>query len=202
MSKRWNRILVAAFVVSAVFPAGGDEAPPTGRKSSARRFGPDPTRKRTPLSQQEQREALEFLRKHRPDQHERVVRLKEIDLETYMWVLRRYWRRAQRLKGMSKEAKAVFLAVHDIRVEIVRLRGALGQAGDEAERKEFKKQIRAAVTKEFGAEQKMLEYRLKGLEAQIKRMRQSLADRARNRKQIIDDRLERLISKAPGGGRG
>src|SRR3990172_5535827 len=174
-------ITSAAFVLSAAVVFGEEGPSPTTSPAHDRGLGADVGPRRGPsegLSKEAEQDALNMLKEHWPEQYDQLLKLKETSPESYRWMLQRMWRRMQRMRGMPRELQDAFVQLQKIRMRIMGLQGSILRAASEADRQGLKKQLGTAVEEEFAGEQTVLEYRLKELEKQVKRIRESLQDRA------------------------
>jgi len=106
---------------------------------------------------------------------------------------------------MPPEARPAAEARHKVRRRIWRLTRQIGRATDEKARGRLSAELRQAVTEEFDARQALHEHKLARLEEEIRRVRAELKDRREHRKQIIAERVEKLLKRAsrrPGRGPG
>jgi len=169
----------------------GDPAPPA---SSARANGPQghPQRMR-PLTEEQEKELLAFLKEHRPDLHSRLTEMRDSKDRRYRWAIAPMWRWYLRYKRLPAEERDVELKQQDVRVKILRLLRAIREEKDAAKAEQLKKMLREAVTEQIEIEQKAFAIRLARLEEQVKRLREQLKGREQRRDQIIEERYQRLL---------
>jgi ATP-dependent Lon protease len=145
------------------------------------------------LTEQQENDLLAVLKETQPENHRRLLELKKSSPDRFRWAMRAMWPWYQRYKSMPKEAQKAMLDEQDAKVEIWRIVEALPQAKDPAERAKLTSDLREAVSKQFGADQVLREYRLTELEQQIKRLREELQQRREQREQILKDRVEEWL---------
>ena len=145
------------------------------------------------LSKQEEAEMMSALKKHRPELHQRLVRLRDHHPRGYYRSLWRAWRMYLRWRAMGPKAREAVADQERARLEIYRLVGALRRTPQGPARQRLVQEIRKAVTERFEAEQTLREQKLADLEREIKRIREELKDRAKQRDKIIAQHLQRLL---------
>jgi len=169
----------------------GDAEPPA---SSARANGPPGRPKRMrPLTEEQEKELLAFLKEHRPDLHSRLTEMRDSTPRRYRWAIAPMWRWYLRYKRLPAKERDVELKQQDVRVKILRLLRAIRKEKDAAKAEKLKKMLREAVTEQIEIEQKAFEIRLARLEEQVKRLREQLKSRDQRRDQIIEERYRRLL---------
>ena len=205
MSRRTLAIVAGVLVgctALAIHAASGPPAPgarPSGR--SARSVGPDRYRSRMTLTDEQTEALLAFLKDRRPDLRERLVGLREKDPRAYRRLLRTTWWWYLRWKDAPADVQNHAIEEEVSRIQIWKLAGAIRKTENEGERKRLAVQLREAVTRNFQAEQKVREYRLKQLAERLKQLRDELKQRSERQETIIGERVERYLKGEMGPSR-
>lgn len=194
MYRRLIAALSAALVLTVTTGAGaqpaarGDRpgAPLQGRRPMGRRG--------VRLTAGQEAKLLAVLKDKRPGFHRRLARLREENPRAYRRTLGWAWRWYQRWKRMSPKEKALVKDLEDVRLHIARVLRAVREtkAHPTAEQK---RQLLQAVTKAFETEQALQAIRIKKLEKEIQRIKEEMRDRFARRKELIAERLDRMLSK-------
>ncbi|MDY6913292.1 MAG: hypothetical protein SVT52_02385 [Planctomycetota bacterium] len=194
------RAVLSTAAMIMLFAAGAvraeDRPGPPGRMWRPGPHRPDrPTTRphMAPLSEARQKELLEALQKCNPVMHHRLVRLQAEDPQRYRWAMRSMWGWYQRWKSMPPEVQVAVIAEQNERIRAWRLVRKIHRETDEARKASLTAELREVVVKHFQCEQKVREHRLERLEEHIRRLRTELAERRRQRDQIVQTRTNRWL---------
>jgi len=206
-----NALLLVAIAGVAILGAGilaqetaqpaseQDDAPRSSRGSK----GESPRRSR--ITPEQEQELLASIKDTRPELYEQAVELKKADPEKYRRMLYMLQWSQRRLRALPEDVRRRVQAEMDARLKVSRLLRDIRATEDEPKRKPLIKKLQQAVAVHFDAEQKGREGRLTMLEEQIKRLRAEMQQRAKDRDQIIKDRVEHYLknptSPSEGGSR-
>ncbi|MBN1555518.1 MAG: hypothetical protein JXA11_12300 [Phycisphaerae bacterium] len=147
-----------------------------------------PTAEPTTAPDEESR-ALEFLQKHMPYYHDRLVELKKQDAEAYQRALEYFQQKARQLLAMPEAPRADHVRHANLWVDILRTGREYHEAKSDADRDKRKTDMEKLLSEKFDLEQKMGEYRLKHLDEKLNQCKQKLQDRARDRRKILAEEL-------------
>ncbi len=168
--------------------AGQNDTPqsPHGAKSNH-------THSRSRITPEQEQELLKDLKAKRPEVHEQALELKKSDPEKYRRMLYMYAWSQRRLRALPEDVRKRVQAEMDARLKVSRLLRDIRATEDEPKREPLIAKLHQAVAEHFDAEHKGREGRLAMLEDQIKRLREDLARRVKDRDQIIKDRVKHYL---------
>jgi len=214
-----SALAVGLAVSASADPAGkhdksGKPAPrapaASGPSGPRERGGPPSRRSYRPLTPEQEKEVLDYLKKRQPDIHKQLLEQREEDRYRYSRTLRWVWYGMERRKRLPEKVRDAYDVRQRTHVQMWKLAKELEKAKGSALRDDLERQLSELAGDYFQAEQTIREYRLKQLEDQIKRLREDLEDRLRKRKSVIQEIIERMKSEAakysrprtrpPGGG--
>ena len=155
----------------------------------------------TRLTEKQEAELLEHLKKHQPDIYKRLAELRQKDDRTYRQWLSRLWPPYERLMKLPEALRKHIYAKEAARRNMYRLLRAIRDAGPE-DKSRLIEELHKTVTVQFEAEQAEREYRLTQLAKEIERVRAEVKARQAKREKIISDRVERLMEMSSQVGRG
>ena len=160
---------------------------------------PRPTRQAAsqPLSQDEEKAVLEFLKENRPGRHERLLALRQTDPEGYQLALGAMHTFMRRWTHMPKPMRELAIQAKDAEIQALQLVRQMRTETDAQALAALRKQLAQAVGELVDAELKLRELRLEQLEMQLERLREELAERRKQRGQLIEQRMEAWML-APG----
>jgi hypothetical protein len=174
-----------------------DRAP--GKPGATTRPGPRPGSpqgpsryRRRPLTEEQEKEVLQYLKKKRPEIYEQVLASREKDPRRYSWTLRSMWFFLSRLKRLPKPVQEAEETRQITHLRMWRLAHQLQGTKNAATRKELEQQMLEQADQNFAAEQIVREHRLTELAEQIKRIKAELKERAEDRKAIVREKVERM----------
>lgn len=148
-----------------------------------------------PLTEEQEAELLEAVRKHSPADHERIVKLKASKAGEYRHVLRRMWLWYQQWKGRPEEVRQAYWTLKETRAEASELVRRAKNAKTKGEREKLSARLRQVVAREFDAWQVIRKYQLAQFATRIEQLEAELKERADKRDKIIRNRTAALLTK-------
>jgi hypothetical protein len=171
----------------------GPTTRPKPRPGSPQGPRPDGSRyRRRSLSDEQEKEVLEYLKTKRPEIYKQVLADREKDPRRYRWTLRSMWFFISRLKHLPEKVGRAEETRQVTHLQMWRLAIQLHGTKDAAARAELERQMLELADDNFAAEQIVREYRLTELAEQIKRIKAELKERAQDRKVIVREKVERM----------
>lgn len=149
------------------------------------------------VSDPQEEELLAALKDKRPEEHRRLLRLKQENPRFYREALAAAWRAYLGWRNLPPDVQKAQQAVQQARLEAFRIGREFAAAKDDAQKQRLRSRLLQVLGQEFDSDQVVREYRLGQLEEQIKRLRAELKDRADRRTQVI----ERTVSDLLAGGK-
>ncbi len=146
------------------------------------------------LTEAQEKDALAFIKQHRPEEYERMMKIKDESPRLYRMGLAAAWRLMQMPAEMQKYAEQQQQA----RLKAWRLSRDFLKA-DEAQKPAIRKDLLDALGSEFDTEQQMRERRLAQLEEEIEHLRGQVKERAEQRTRIIEENLKSLLEQTGRG---
>ncbi len=169
-------------------PEGPPDRPP---------HGPPPGRghrqRRAELNEEEIEEVLDFIQTHWPEYHSRLLDVRENNPRRFRMMIRAAAHRMEQFEGMSEEEREARIRLSKVKVEIYRLSAAYREANNETTQNALREEIRQSVAEAFDLDQKLREYGLARLEAQLRELRKELQSRTQRREEIIDERVNDIL---------
>ena len=172
-------------------PDGPTTRPSAGGPSRYSRYS-----RSRPLTEEQEKEVLEYLKEKRPDLHKQAMEYREEDPDRYSRMIRPMHYFIQGIKGMAPELREAHEIRQSTRLDMWRLARELIETKDDRRKKEIRLQMHEQADKNFDAEQTVRQDRLRQLAEQIKQMQEDLKERARDRETVIVETVERMISSA------
>lgn len=164
-------------------------------------FSQDPIEKRMqrlkPVTPQQEKEILEFLKDTHPDHYRRLVELREKEPVHYQLMLSSIESFQRRMQNTPKEVQDAMIRERNAQMTLVRLTELYNNSQTDAEKAAIRKQLREAVAEQFDAEMQRRRYRLEMMDEQIKRLTAEMAGRIAMRDQLINERVELWITNSP-----
>lgn len=151
------------------------------------------------LSEQKREEIMEFIEKYAGP--ERIRRLNELRLrkpEEYRRHLKRAMMRKrdlERLKEKEPELYEKSLQILELRRESFELVEKYKDAETDKEKEKIKTELSRVVSEQFDLREEVRGARIKRLEEKITRLKEELAERKKNRDEIIERRIDELIDE-------
>jgi hypothetical protein len=167
----------------------GFDGPLGGRRLGRGRFGS--------LTEEQEQELLTAIRKHNPDRYSRLMEMKKYNPRRYRRALPMLWRWYQEIQRMPEDLRGAVAEDVRLRVRVARLRRAHAAATESETRERIERQLHEAIARRFEIEQKRFEYRLDRMAEHLKRLRSELESREKRREEIIEQRVETLLSDPP-----
>lgn len=233
-----TRILVTlclAAVVSAAVLAGAWAQTPAGQSALATKPVSGPATATSgsatvmttvvfpvtpPLSQEEEQEALDYLKNRHPEYYQDLLKLKDTYPQKYQGNIRsiRFWiHSVTQIPEAIRDAYIVqqqcYMRISDLTQELRKVDEQIAQlkermtpdAGSadqrqlqdfEASGQELKARIRKAVDARFDPDQVIREYRLEQLQKQISMMMDDIRQRDKQRSQLVDNETNAYVNVA------
>jgi hypothetical protein len=165
-------------------PDGPPHGPPHGRGNRDRR---------RELNEEEIEEVLDFIQAHWPEYHSRLLDVRENNPRRFRMMIRAAAHRMEQFEGMSEQEREARIRQSKVKVEIYRLSAAYREADNETTKNALREEIRLRVAEAFDLDQKLREYGLARLEAQLRELRKELQSRAERREAIIAEHMEDIL---------
>jgi len=183
---------VALTATPAVHRAGAAEGiEPPGPAPGVEPVPPPP--RQPNLAPEQEAELLAMLKDKRPDDYNRLVRLRDENPRDYRWALGAMWRAYQQYRNLPADMQKVADQAQQARIKAWRLSREMRAAKDDESKTRLRAELTETLQIEFDAEQKMREYHLAQLEEQIKRLAAEVKERAQQRDHVIEENLTRLL---------
>lgn len=151
------------------------------------------------LTPEMEKEALEYLAKLNPRGAEELRGMKAINQRVYTDRLRQIFREKYHLERLQKEDPVRFERESKIR-ELERQSHELGESyrktPDEAMRKTIRGNLANLTAQLFDLREMNRQEEVKRMEAELKRLKDTLAQRQNNRADIIERRIQQLTGEA------
>jgi hypothetical protein len=146
-----------------------------------------------------EKEALEYLAKLNPRGADDLRELKMVNQRAYADRLQRILREKYHLERLQKEDPSRFERESKLR-ELERQSHELGEsyrrAQDEATRKTLRSNLSNVITQLFDLREMNRQEEVKRMEAELKRLKDTLVQRQKNRADIIERRIQQLTGEA------
>lgn len=157
--------------------------------------GPDQATTRPhPLTDAQEKDALAYIKEHRPDEYDRLLKIKDDRPHLYRMALASTWHMMQ----MPAEIQKLAEQEQQARLKAWRLSREFLKA-DEAQKATLRKELTDTLGTAFDAEQQMRERRLAQLEDEIGHLRAQVKDRVEQRGRIIEENLKNLLEQTGRG---
>jgi hypothetical protein len=177
-----------------------------GPRAGAQRPGASGRRALPELTDEQERELLEWLKENRPEHYRRLEEAKTRRPENRRAALAMMWQWYADWKRMPPEVREQAGVVQRSRLQIWRLVRAINRATDRHEAQRLTGELRETVARLVEAEQKVQAYELEQMEKRLAQLRARLEEARKNREKIVEQRVEEAIERAgssaePGDGR-
>ena len=206
MTRAWS-VVAAAIVLPFLALTSGAEDPPLETSGHPKSISSrdDSTKARLETS------ALEYMRRADPEKAQRVEGLKSSDRTAY---LRSILQTLTTMDGIDREE--VRLLMNEYRLErlqqtgspefgresqmqqlndrSLRLAEAYEAAGSDAERGEFRIELVKVTEQLFGLREERRQHQLELMSERLEKLREELADRRKNKEEIVRKRVDQLLS--------
>jgi hypothetical protein len=184
-------LLAGAAALLCAQPSGRE---PDNRPPKASPPGEGEVRAAPAITDQQEAELMGVLSERRPEEANRLRRLKSENPREHRLALAAAWKAYQLWKDLPPEIQRLHEIQQRARLEAWRLSQAYLAAKDNNLKERIRARILAVLGEDFDAEQGIREYRLGQLEEQLKRLRAELKDRAGRRAQVLDQTLQDLLA--------
>jgi len=192
-------LAVLAFSASAAV-AQDQPARPGGRNPDDASTRPRPQgeqpRKLAPLSDQQQKEMLEAIKRFRPEMYERLMKARQERPGQQAMLMRTMWEWYKGWKEWPEEVQKAAVIGQESRVRIVRIIEAFKGASDKQARATLVDRLRDAIRKRIEADITIQQYQLEQLQKRLERMRQELKERSEKMDQAIEGEVQSLLKSA------
>ena len=139
----------------------------------------------------------ELLKNLKEELKRELKAIKEVDKEKYFDFLRESQYKNMRIPFISKREKAMYERERKIFESEVKAEAlaAKYEKANQTQRNKIKEQLRSALNNLFEEKEKRREDEVKELENELKELRKSLAVRQKNKKNIIERRIQDLLDE-------
>ncbi|MGH7597099.1 MAG: hypothetical protein ACREOI_12150 [bacterium] len=151
------------------------------------------------LTPEMEKDAFEYIAKLNPRGVDELLEMKAINLREYTVRISKILRERYQLERLQKEDPTRFERESKLR-ELERQSHELGEsyrkAQDEAARKMLRSNLASVITQLFDLREMNRQEEVKRMEAELKRLKDTLAQRQQNRMSIIERRIQQLTGEA------
>ena len=151
------------------------------------------------LSEQEREEAIEFIEEYggalRLKKLENIKWRAPLEYENHLRTALIKKRDLERLRENNEILYQKILGTMDMERESFNLAEEYRNAESDAERNDIKEQLRGILSRVFDLKQDERNSRISNLEDKINRLKDDLAERARNKNEIVERRLGELLGE-------
>jgi hypothetical protein len=159
-----------------------------GRRGGRRRW------RRRPLSEDEIKELLAFVKEHMPEAvHAELVKLLKEDRRRAMPLLRYVQRLHDRFKRYPPDVGKAFMASHKINVALFKARGEYLKATGEEAKTALKEKMRGLLAEQFDFDEVVKKYEITRLEKHLVDLKAELGRRKKDRDAVIEEKLQKLL---------
>jgi hypothetical protein len=165
---------------------------PPGRGPSSR---PGPSRYRRfsrPLTEEQEQEVLDYLKKKRPELYDQTIESRQKDPRRYQRTMFMIWGWVSRLKKLPENVRDAEERRQAAQLKMYRAARDLQSTKDPAEKKRLEKQLEEQAAVFFDADQIIRGHRLTELAKHIKQLKAELEARAQDRENLIQETVERM----------
>ncbi len=155
--------------------------------------GPPPV-----LNERQKSEVISFIQKYMPSNYEMLREIKEADPGRYNQILLENYRIMTELKELAKidtEAYKDSLKAIKLEDESIRLAKQYRKATGEDEKGQITKKLKTILNELFDLREKERARRIKQLEQELTRLKESLNSRKKNKDTIVQQRIDELTGK-------
>jgi hypothetical protein len=160
-----------------------------------------------PMSPEQVAELMDFTKKEFPKLHRRLVSVRETDPVMFRRMIRRVRGPVSeivRIQHHDPKAARRLIDAHRIEIDLTEFQSRYRAATSDAQREQLKSEMRELVAKRCELRLQRLKDEVTGLEKRLEDAKQEMAKREKDKDQIIDQELNRLLatgSASPGDGR-
>ena len=141
------------------------------------------------VSEQSEKDVLEFLQKHMTYYYDRLNQLKQSDETSYHRWLEYLEGKVRQLRAMPEAIRDAQIRNANVRVDILRTARGYHEAKTDDERNALKESLQKFLSEKFDIEQKVGEYRLRQLDEKLRQRNAKLQERAKDRENILAEEL-------------
>ncbi len=217
MKKIFFIAFVLLFVVSGMYcnyilaqegpPHGGQfegqpPGPPPGNPGEGRPPGchgegqpPGPPKE---LTEEQEAEVIAFGKQYLPTKFEQIMEIKEEDPMQYKKILADSYPLMLHLKKLQNKDKTMFdliIQKEELDAQSIKLAREYNEAGDEATKSRIESELLDVVGRLFDVRQEEEKAKADKMEEELKKIREALAEKDKNRNAIIQNRIDELTGK-------
>jgi hypothetical protein len=163
----------------------GPATPPSGDAGKSG-YRSSPVR----LTPEQEKEALDYLKQHRPEIHDEMIALRDRDPQQYRRSLRNVYSFVSRLRKLPAEVGAAHDELQQARLALWRLARDYAKADTPERKRQLESSMREQADRQFRADQIIRRHRLSELEEQIRQLKNELDQRAKDGNSIIQETVE------------
>lgn len=177
------------------------DAPPSGMHASRWPGAIEMPTTAPTVSEQSEKDVLEFLQKHMTYYYDRLNQLKQSDETSYHRWLEYLEGKVKQLRAMPEAVRDAHIRNANVRVDILRTARGYHEAKTDDERNALKEGLQTFLSEKFDIEQKVGEYRLQQLDEKLQQRKTKLQERAKDREKILAEELRCWLQPPaePGG---
>lgn len=151
------------------------------------------------LTPEAEKQALEYIQQFNPKEAEELGRIKFIHPERYAERLRHALLEKHHLERLHKDDPARYereIKIRELERQTYELAESYRQAQDEATQKTMRSNLANVVAQLFDLREMNRQEEVKRMEAELKRLKETLAQRQKNRAEIIERRVQQMTGEA------
>ena len=150
------------------------------------------------LSDKQKSEVLSFIQKNMPSNYQSLMEIKGVDPGRYDHAILENYRIMMELKDLAKvdsEAYKDSLRAIQLEDESMKLSKQYRKASGEQEKGQITKKLKTVLSELFDLREKERARRIKQLEQELARLKESLNNRKKNKDTIVQQRIDELTGK-------
>jgi hypothetical protein len=150
------------------------------------------------LSDRQKSEVLSFIQKNMPSTYQSLMEIKGADPGRYNHGLLENYRIMMDLKALAKvdsEAYKDSLRAIQLEDESMKLSKQYRKASDDQEKGQITKKLKTVLSELFDLREKERSRRIKQLEQELARLKESLNNRKKNKDTIVQQRIDEITGK-------
>ena len=151
------------------------------------------------VTQEEEDEALRYMEKNRPEEFERLTRLKKRNPLMYQGILGRIIRGIHFLEDLKKEDPERYkrvVHIKELEQESRRLAEKYEEIDDPEEKETIKTDLKNLLSDIFDLRQKEREVEIERLRKELERLQEKIIRRRENKETIVNRRLKEMTGEA------
>lgn len=152
------------------------------------------------MTPEQEARLMDFAREHFPQLHQRLLAVRKNDPSLFRQMIRRARgpiSEIVRVKERDPEAAAKLIEAHRIEIELTGLRGQYESAVDNRQREQIRSRMRELVAKRNELRLERLKEEVRDLERRLEQAKGEMARREKNKDQIIEQEMKKLLSHGP-----